>query len=79
MHHVLHLLDEPGGAISDAARLLRPGGRLLVADFATHDLEQLRYLHGHRCLGISDKEMPAGRQARTRAGERALAAAHRPG
>ena len=57
MHHVLHLLDAPGAAIADAARLLRPGGRLLVADFATHDLEQLRSLHGHRCLGIDDTEM----------------------
>ena len=57
MHHVLHLLDAPGAAIADAARLLRPGGRLLVADFATHDLEHLRSLHGHRCLGIEDKEM----------------------
>lgn len=57
MHHVLHLLDSPGGAISDAARLLRPGGRMLVADFAPHELEQLRSLHGHRCLGISDKDM----------------------
>ena len=57
MHHVLHMLDAPGSAIEDAARLLRPGGRLLVADFATHDLERLRSLHGHRCLGIADKEM----------------------
>jgi ArsR family transcriptional regulator len=57
MHHVLHMLDAPGSAIEDAARLLRPGGRLLVADFATHDLEALRSLHGHRCLGIADKEM----------------------
>jgi SAM-dependent methyltransferase len=57
MHHVLHLLDDPGAAIIDAARLLRPGGRLLVADFATHDLEHLRNLHGHRCLGIADGEM----------------------
>ena len=57
MHHVLHLLDAPGGAIEDAARLLRPGGRLLVADFATHNIERLRSLHGHRCLGISDREM----------------------
>jgi SAM-dependent methyltransferase len=57
MHHVLHLLDDPGAAIIDAARLLRPGGRLLVADFATHDLEHLRNLHGHRCLGIADTTM----------------------
>jgi ArsR family transcriptional regulator len=57
MHHVLHLLDAPGSAIEDAARLLRPGGRLLVADFATHDIERLRSLHGHRCLGIADNEM----------------------
>ena len=78
MHHVLHLLDDPGGAIVDAARLLRPGGRLLVADFASHDLEQLRELHGHRQLGIADTEMlrlGAGRRARGR--ERALAAAAR--
>jgi ArsR family transcriptional regulator len=57
MHHVLHLLDAPGAAITDAARLLRPGGRLLVADFATHDLEHLRSLHGHRRLGIDDRDM----------------------
>lgn len=57
MHHVLHLIDEPGSALIDAARLLRPGGRLLVADFATHDLERLRSLYGHRRLGIADEEM----------------------
>jgi SAM-dependent methyltransferase len=57
MHHVLHLLDAPDSAIEDAARLLRPGGRLLVADFATHGLERLRSEHGHRCLGIADREM----------------------
>ncbi|HLH13975.1 MAG TPA: metalloregulator ArsR/SmtB family transcription factor, partial [Solirubrobacteraceae bacterium] len=34
MHHVLHLLDDPGAAVCDAARLLRPSGRLLIADFA---------------------------------------------
>jgi hypothetical protein len=28
-----------------------------VADFATHDLEHLRSEHGHRCLGIADREM----------------------
>jgi SAM-dependent methyltransferase len=57
MHHVLHLLDDPGEAIADAARLLRPGGRLLVADFAPHSLEFLRERHGHRHLGIADRQM----------------------
>ena len=59
MHHVLHLLDSPEEAIVDAARLLRPGGRLLVADFATHELTQLSTVHGHRRLGIADQEMLA--------------------
>jgi SAM-dependent methyltransferase len=57
MHHVLHLLDDPGEAIADAARLLRPGGRMLLADFATHEHEELQTVHGHRRLGISDAEM----------------------
>jgi SAM-dependent methyltransferase len=57
MHHVLHLLDDPAEAIVDAARLLRPGGRLLVADFAPHELELLRERHGHRQLGIADRQL----------------------
>jgi SAM-dependent methyltransferase/DNA-binding transcriptional ArsR family regulator len=57
MHHVLHLLDDPGAAVVDAARLLRSGGRLLVADFAPHELSFLRERHGHRHLGIADDEM----------------------
>jgi ubiquinone/menaquinone biosynthesis C-methylase UbiE len=56
MHHVLHLLDEPGEAVIDASRLLRPGGRLLIADFAEHQLEQLRE-HGHRRLGVGEQEL----------------------
>lgn len=59
MHHVLHLLDDPGAAVVDAARLLRPGGRLLVADFAPHELSFLRERHGHRHLGIADEDMRA--------------------
>jgi SAM-dependent methyltransferase len=57
MHHVLHLLENPAGAVADAARLLRPGGRLLVVDFAAHDLGELRDLHGHRHLGIAEDEI----------------------
>jgi SAM-dependent methyltransferase len=57
MHEVLHLLDDPGEAVADAARLLRPGGRLLIADFAPHGLETLREHYGHRRLGVGDDEM----------------------
>jgi SAM-dependent methyltransferase len=57
MHEVLHLLDDPGEAVADAARLLRPGGRLLIADFASHGLEVLRERYGHRRLGVGDDEM----------------------
>ena len=53
IHQVLHYLDEPGRAIAEAARVLGPGGRLLVVDFAPHDLEFLREKHAHRRLGFS--------------------------
>jgi ubiquinone/menaquinone biosynthesis C-methylase UbiE/DNA-binding transcriptional ArsR family regulator len=57
IHQVLHYLDEPGLAIAEAARMLRPSGRLLIVDFAPHDLEFLRAEHAHQRLGFSDKQM----------------------
>ena len=54
IHQVLHFADDPARAIAEAARVLRPGGHLLVADFAPHDLEYLRDEHEHRRLGFSD-------------------------
>jgi len=33
--------------------VLRPGGRLLVVDFAPHELEFLREEHAHRRLGFA--------------------------
>jgi len=41
------------GAIREAARVLRPQGRLLVVDFAPHDLEFLREEHAHLRLGFA--------------------------
>jgi len=57
MHQVLHYLDDPARAIREAARMLRPGGRLIVVDFAPHSLEILRDQHAHQRLGFSDQQM----------------------
>ncbi len=57
LHQVLHYLDEPAKAIAEAARVLRPGGRLLIADFLPHDLEFLREEHAHRRLGFERGQM----------------------
>jgi len=57
IHQVLHFLAEPAAAVAEAARLLKPGGRLIISDFAPHDLEFLRDEHAHRRLGFSDEEV----------------------
>ena len=53
VHQVLHFLDDSAHAIREAARVLQPGGRLLVVDFAPHDLEFLREENAHRRLGFA--------------------------
>ncbi len=57
LHQVLHYLAEPGAAVHEAARLLKPAGRLIISDFAPHELEFLREEHAHRRLGFSDDEV----------------------
>jgi ArsR family transcriptional regulator len=57
MHQVLHFAPEPGQVIAEAARVLRPGGHLLIADFAPHDQEELRTKAAHARLGFSDGQM----------------------
>ena len=57
VHQVLHYLSDPAAAVAEAARLVAPGGKLVIVDFAPHRLEFLRELHQHRRLGFSDEEM----------------------
>lgn len=57
LHHVLHFLEDPGAALVEATRVLSPGGTLLIADFAPHELESLRTDFAHRHLGFSDTQL----------------------
>ena len=59
LHMVLHFLDDPSASIAEAARVLKPGGRLLIADFAPHELDFLREKHAHRRLGFTEDEVTA--------------------
>ena len=57
VHQVLHYLDDPARAVREAARALRPQGRLVIVDFAPHEAEILRKEHAHRRLGFARDEI----------------------
>ncbi len=57
IHLVLHYSLEPAAVITEAARTLTQGGRLLIVDFGVHQEEHLRSEHKHQRLGFSDREI----------------------
>jgi ubiquinone/menaquinone biosynthesis C-methylase UbiE/DNA-binding transcriptional ArsR family regulator len=63
IHQVLHYLDDPQRAVAEAARLVAPSGRLMVVDFAAHQVEQLRETAGHRRLGFTHEQIVSWMQA----------------
>lgn len=56
---VLHYVPEPLPALAEAARALRPGGKLLVVDMLPHDREDMRVEMGHVWPGF-DEPLLAG-------------------
>ncbi len=57
VHQVLHYLGDPSAAVKEAGRIVAPGGKLIIVDFAPHKHEFLREQHQHRRLGFSDEEI----------------------
>jgi ArsR family transcriptional regulator len=76
IHQVLHFADDPGAVIAEAARVLDEDGKLVIVDFARHQLEYLRTEHAHRRLGFSDRQITEWCSA---AGLRIGEAVHLPG
>ena len=54
LHQVLHYAQAPAHAIAEAGRVLAPGGRLLIVDYAPHEREELRVTDAHQRLGFAD-------------------------
>lgn len=53
LHHVL----EPPAVLAEAARVIRPGGRLLIADMTSHDRRAYEMEMGHAWLGFSEEQI----------------------
>lgn len=74
-HQVLHYLDDPNAAIGEASRVLIPGGRVIVVDFAPHQLEFCRSELNHRRLGFVDEEVQGWLRSANLSPSRAIAIA----
>lgn len=57
IHQVLHFLDDPALALSEISRVAAQNAALLIADFASHNIESMRTDYAHRRLGFSDEQM----------------------
>jgi ubiquinone/menaquinone biosynthesis C-methylase UbiE len=57
LHMVLHFAERPQDVVREAARVLQPGGRFFIVDFAPHEMETLRDEHAHLRLGFRNEDI----------------------
>ena len=70
--HALTYATKPGVAVAEAARVLRPGGRMLLSSLGKHEHRNVVEAYGHANLGFTEKEL---RRFADRAGLRIRSAA----
>ena len=56
---VLHFVVDPALVLAEAARVLRPDGRLLIVDMLPHEREEYRATMGHLWLGFGQQQLSA--------------------
>jgi ArsR family transcriptional regulator len=56
---ILHYAEDPAGALTEATRVLAPGGQVIVIDLAAHDRGDLTTRLAHRWPGFADSAMRA--------------------
>lgn len=56
---VLHYAEDPAAAVTEAARVLRPGGRLLIVDLLHHERRDVLDRLAHRWPGFADSHIAA--------------------